>query len=301
MAKAVVTNIQGYSIHDGDGIRTVVFLKGCPLRCKWCANPENLNVKPQLGFLSKLCSGCGRCMKTCANGAVIPGSGVYRINRELCRECFSCVETCYYDALVRYGEEMTAQEVYGKVERDRMFYESSGGGVTVSGGEPLTHIDFVEELFTLCREGGISTCVETCGQVPRDTVERIAPLTDQFYFDIKCLDSELHRHYTGMGNEQILENARYLASSGAKILFRQPFIPGVNSSAEQIEKTAAFLRSLDGEQALQLMPYHRMGKAKYDALNMPYEMEDTPIMPAEELAAAQELFEKSGVKCSISR
>lgn len=300
MTKATVTNIQGYSIHDGDGIRTVVFLKGCPLRCKWCANPENIDAQPQLGFLSKLCIECGKCAKTCTNGAIVSGSGVYRINHEACIKCFNCVENCYYDALVRYGSEMTVQEVYDKIERDRMFYEESGGGVTVSGGEPLIHIDFVEDLFSLCRAGNISTCVETCGHVQHKSIERIAPLTDQFYFDLKCLDSELHRQYTGVGNELILENARYLVSTGANILFRQPFIPGVNNGAVQIEKTTAFLRSLGGSHKLQLMPYHRMGKTKYEALALPYTMEDTPIMSSEELSAVQEMFQRLGIDCSIS-
>ena len=146
---AIVTNIQGYSIHDGPGIRTVVFLKGCPLRCKWCANPENLQGYPQIGSISKLCTGCGRCAKTCRFGAILPGDG-QRINREACTRCGECVETCYYKALVRYGETKTAEEVFAKVRRDKMFYETSGGGVTVSGGEPLLHPEFVAELFSLC-------------------------------------------------------------------------------------------------------------------------------------------------------
>lgn len=300
MASAIVTNIQGYSIHDGDGIRTVIFLKGCPLRCKWCANPENISGTAQLGFLTRMCVGCGKCAKTCTRGAVISGSGIYRINRSICDECFSCVDTCYYDALVKYGSEMSAHEVYVKVEKDRMFYESSGGGITVSGGEPLIHIDFVHELFSLCADGGISTCIETCGHVPKKYIERILPLTDQLYFDIKCIDSSLHQQYTGVDNELILDNARYLATSGANILFRQPFIPGVNTSKNQIEKTANFIKNLDGNQSLQLIPYHRMGKSKYEALNIPYDMEHTEIMPTDELHSALELFCSLGVKCSIS-
>lgn len=301
MASALVTNIQGYSIHDGDGIRTVVFLKGCPLRCKWCANPENLEAKPHVGFLSNLCTGCGRCAKFCPHDAIVPGSDVYRINLDRCVHCGKCAEACFYGALVSYGSEMTSQQVFDKVRRDKMFYESSGGGVTVSGGEPLTHPDFVEELFTLCKGDGISTCVETCGCVPQSTLERVFPLTDQFYFDIKSINDEIHKKYTGVSNEQILKNAQYLVSRGANILFRQPLIPGVNSTPEQIESTAEFLNSLGGEQRLQLMPYHRMGISKYAALNKPYEMEQTPVMSQQELSEIESRFCALGIRCDISR
>lgn len=301
MASALVSNIQGYSIHDGAGIRTVVFLMGCPLRCKWCANPENLESRVKIGFLNRLCANCGRCYKTCKKGAVIPGENVYRFDLAKCDLCFECMDTCYFDAIVRYGNEMTSEEVFEKVKRDKMFYDSSGGGVTVSGGEPLIHIDFLTELFTLCRQEGISTCIETCGMVPSSSIERIADLTDMYYFDIKCIDTVIHKQYTGADNMQILTNARLLAERGETILFRQPFIPGVNTSEERIRETAEFIRSLPGDYALQLMPYHRMGISKYEALNMPYEMEDTQIMSAEELERAKNLFTELGIRCSISR
>ncbi len=301
MASALVSNIQGYSIHDGTGIRTVVFLKGCPLRCKWCANPENLENRIQIGFLARLCANCGRCAKTCTRGAIVPGEDVYRIDLSKCDCCFECLDTCYYDALVRYGEEMTSEEVFAKVRRDKMFYESSGGGVTVSGGEPLIHIDFVSELFRMCREEGISTCIETCGMVPSSSIERIADLTDEYYFDIKLIDPALHRKYTGADNTQILANARLLAERGEKILFRQPFIPGVNTGEEQIEATASFLKSLPGSYALQLMPYHRMGISKYEALDVPYEMKDIKVQSSEELETARKKFMDLGISCTVSR
>ena len=163
---ALISNIQGYSIHDGPGIRTVVFLKGCPLRCRWCANPENLEDRVRVGFLANLCQHCARCAKVCPQGAILPDAE-RRIDRNRCDDCALCVEACFYGALVRYGKRMTVEEVFDQVRRDKIFYDSSGGGVTVSGGEPLTHADFVAELFTLCREEGINTCVETCGCVPR--------------------------------------------------------------------------------------------------------------------------------------
>ena len=300
-ANALVTNIQGYSIHDGPGIRTVVFLKGCPLRCRWCANPENLEGKIQIGWISKLCTGCGRCAKTCRFNAIIPGAGP-RINREACTRCGECVDTCFYKALVRYGEEMTSEEVFAKVRRDKMFYDTSGGGVTVSGGEPLVHPEFVAELFAFCRSEQIHTCIETCGCVPQKAFETAAPVTDLFYFDLKIADPEIHRQYTGTDNVQILSNARYLAGTGADILFRQPLIPGINDTDEYIEGVAAFIRSLGrADLALQLMPYHRMGLSKYAALDKPYELEEIQIMKPEEIEEVRSKYETLGISCSISK
>ncbi len=300
-ANALVTNIQGYSIHDGPGIRTVVFLKGCPLRCKWCANPENLEGKIQIGWISKLCTGCGRCAKTCRFNAIIPGDGP-RINREACTRCGECTDTCFYKALVRYGEDMTAEDAFAKVRRDKMFYDSSGGGVTVSGGEPLVHPEFVTELFTYCRGEQIHTCIETCGCVPQKAFEMAAPVTDLFYFDLKIADPEIHRQYTGTDNEQILSNARYLAGTGADILFRQPLIPGINDTDANIEGVSSFIRSLGrSDLALQLMPYHRMGLSKYAALDKAYELEEIQIMKPEEIEKVRSKYEALGVSCSISK
>ncbi len=229
-------------------------------------------------------------------------SSLYGVNSDLGDWCAECVEACFYEALVRYGKRMTVEEVFDQVRRDKIFYDSSGGGVTVSGGEPLTHEDFVAELITLCRGEGIHTCVETCGCVPRSAFERVLKLTDVFYFDLKLMDSELHRAYTGQGNEAILENARFLAEKGADILFRRPLIPGVNSPEENVKATAAFIRSLSREDlALQLIPYHRMGTSKYAALDIPYTLEDMKPMVAEEVEAVRALYESCGVPCTVSK
>lgn len=300
-ADALVTNIQGYSIHDGPGIRTVVFLKGCPLRCKWCANPENLKDAVQIGFIQKLCTGCGRCLKTCRFQAIIPGDG-QRINRDACSCCGECVDTCYYKALVRYGNPLTAEEVFDKVRRDKMFYDSSDGGVTVSGGEPLMHPGFVYELFALCRKEKIHTCIETCGCVSQKALETVLPVTDLFYFDLKISDPEIHRQYTGTDNTLIRANARFLAGAEANILFRQPLIPGITDTDENIEGTAAFIRSLNRpDLALQLMPYHRMGLSKYAALDQPYELDEVRTQTSDEVETVRAKYESLHVPCSISK
>ena len=229
-------------------------------------------------------------------------SSLYGVNSDLGDWCAECVEACFYEALVRYGKRMTVEEVFDQVRRDKIFYDSSGGGVTVSGGEPLTHGDFVAELITLCRGEGIHTCVETCGCVPQAAFEKVLKLTDTFYFDLKIMDSGKHREYTGQGNDQILSNARFLAEKGADILFRQPLIPGVNSPEENVKATAAFIRSLGREDlALQLIPYHRMGTSKYAALDIPYTLEDMKPMAAEEVEAVRALYESCGVPCTVSK
>jgi pyruvate formate lyase activating enzyme len=203
---------------------------------------------------------------------------------------------------VRYGEEMPVEAVFDKVRRDKMFYDTSGGGVTVSGGEPLVHADFVAELFEMCRGDGIGTCVETCGCVPRSALEKVLPLTDVFYCDLKIMDGAKHREYTGQSNELILANTRFLAESGAKMLFRQPLIPSVNSSEEDVCATAEFIRSLNRPDiALQLMPYHRMGSSKYAALDEAYSLEALEIMPGEEVEKIRALYESLGVSCGVSK
>lgn len=301
MHSAVITNIQGYSIHDGPGIRTAVFIKGCPLRCQWCANPENLSGKIQVGFFEKLCNSCGKCLSVCPNGAISLKRQSH-IDLEKCTRCGKCVDNCYYDAMVRYGEEKTASEVFDKVKRDKMFYDTSGGGVTVSGGEPLTKPNFVYELFNLCHDAGINTCIETCAYVPFDAIKTVIPVTDFFIFDLKIIDTEKHLQYTGVPNDLILSNARFLAESGAKILFRQPIISGISNSKENVLETVEFLKSLGrADIGIQLMPYHRMGVSKYKALQMLYRLEHLPGMNGNEIAEIEELYRQNGINCTVSK
>jgi pyruvate formate lyase activating enzyme len=302
MDSALITNIQGYSIHDGPGIRTVIFFKGCPLSCKWCANPECISGKPQVGFLKLLCKGCGKCLETCRENAINTDENKHRINYSLCSACGECVENCNYGALVKYGEPMTVDEVWDAVRRDKIFYDQSGGGVTVSGGEPLLHADFVRKLFRYCREEKIGTCVETCGFVPSESFMDVIPYTDMFLFDLKHMDSDIHKKYTGHHNEKILKNAALVIEQGADVVFRQPLIPGVNDTASNIEATARFLKKL-GERAVrfELMPFHRMGRDKYRALNMDYLLDGLEIMDNETLEKIKDAYIDRGINCTISR
>lgn len=299
---AVITHIQGFSIHDGPGIRTVVFFKGCPLSCRWCANPECLSGEPQIGYIETLCTECGACFDACPNGAIRKEEGVHRIDYSLCNACGECVDCCSYGALVRYGESRTVEEVWDAVRRDKMFYDSSGGGVTASGGEPLMQAGFVRKLFELCREEGIDTCVETCGFTSREALMKALPVTDHFLFDLKHMDPDLHVRYTGRANTLILENARLLLEQGADVLFRQPLIPGVNDTVGNIDATAAFLSAL-GEKGmgLELMPYHRMGLSKYTALGMKYPMNETGPAEKEMVESVKRSYQERGVRCTISR
>ena len=302
MDTALITNIQGYSIHDGPGIRTVVFFKGCPLSCRWCANPECISGKQQTGFLEHLCRGCGKCIEACPAGAIDISKGRHRIDYSKCDGCGKCSDGCSYGALVRYGEPMTVDEVWDAVRRDKMFYDESGGGVTVSGGEPLLHSKFVKELFRYCRGERIGTCVETCGFVPKEAFWDVIPYTDMFLFDLKHMDPDIHRHYTGRNNEKILENAALLIEQGADVVFRQPLIPGVNDSDTNIEATARFLNKLGGRALrFELMPFHRMGKDKYRALDMDYLLGDLGIMGNDTLERIKKAYIDRGINCTISR
>jgi len=299
---AVITNIQGFSLHDGPGIRTVVFFKGCPLACRWCANPECISGAPQIGFIQALCARCGRCFDACPHGAVRREENVHRIDYSRCLVCGGCAARCGYGALVRYGDTMTVEEVWDAVRRDRMFYDSSGGGVTVSGGEPLLKAEFVRELFTRCKEEGVDTCVETCGFADREAFVEILPVTDHFLFDLKHMDAAVHEKHTGQSNERILENAALLLERGADVLFRLPLIPGVNDSRENIAATAGFLTRIGASAAgLEIMPYHRMGQGKYRALDIKYHLEEIEPCGDETAESVRAAYEALGIRCVISQ
>lgn len=255
-----------------------------------------------MGFIESLCAKCGKCFDACSRDAIRRNDGEQRIDPSRCRACGSCRDQCSYGALVRYGEAMTLAEVWNAVRRDKMFYDESGGGVTVSGGEPLLRPAFVRELFALCRRERIDTCVETCGSVDREALLETIPVTDHFLFDLKIIDPEKHREETGQSNGAILSNAALLIERDADVLFRQPLIPGVNDSIESIEATARFLVDLAGNRArLQLMPFHRMGQSKYRALGRPCTMERTDAADDVQVETVRNAYIRCGIDCSVSR
>jgi len=299
----LVTNIQGYSIHDGPGIRTVVFLKGCSLACRWCSNPECISPGPEIGFMKSLCTQCGRCAAVCPAGALTCRHGGYpRIDRERCTGCGLCSQACDYKALVLYGQDMSAREVFDSVKKDDMFYQASGGGVTVSGGECLLQPQFVRDLFEKCRDVGIHTCIETSGYCPESALQEVLPFTDLVLFDIKLMDSDRHRRFTGKPNDLIMKNARTAVAGGTEILFRMPLVPGINDDIQNIRDTADFLKHLGGGALkIELMPYHRLGTGKYESLGRQYPLPGVPNADVDLAARVQELFEDFGITCTVSQ
>ena len=299
----LVTNIQGYSIHDGPGIRTVVFLKGCGLGCWWCSNPECISPRPEVGFIKNLCTKCGKCAEICPEGALIYEADRYPyILRERCTGCGACCSVCTYNAIVLYGKPMNAEEIFDAVKRDKMFYQASGGGVTVSGGEALLRPQLVCGLFKKCRLAGIHTCIETSGLVAESALRQVIPFTDFILYDLKCMDPDNHLYYTGQSNELILSNAKIVAESGIETVFRIPLIPGINDDAENIEETADFLRGLgNGAVHLELMPYHRLGTGKYESLDRLYRLPDAVSPGPEHLESVKKSFEDYDIICTVSR
>jgi pyruvate formate lyase activating enzyme len=293
----IIFNIQRFSIHDGPGIRTTVFLKGCSLRCFWCHNPEGLHLKPEIQFFSTRCIGCGECVTTCQEGAqLILADGTRVFDREKCTVCGDCVENCFPGGLQINGKTMTVDEVLDEVRQDRSFYETSGGGVTLSGGEPMLQPDFAYNLLAKARDEGIPTAIETTTNVRWDLIERMLPVTDLFMVDIKSMDSAKHKAATGVPNEQILENIRRLAARVPEIIFRVPVVPTVNDTREDIAAIAQFVAELKALRPakthtkqlsenhpienpdLELLPFHRMAGDKYTSLEMDYQAVtlDTP-------------------------
>lgn len=256
-----VFNIQRFCVNDGPGIRTTVFLKGCPLSCAWCHNPESKSPRPELFYDADKCVSCGRCVSLCPQKAHLMENGRHQLRRESCVRCMACAET-HCPALAAAGETRRAEDVMAEVLRDRPFYQASGGGMTLSGGEPFFQEAFALKLLRLAREAQVHTCVETCGFAPLSLLEQAARWVDLFLYDIKLTDPALHRQWTGVSNDRILENLRALDKMGAKTVLRCPVIPGVNDTPAHFQGVAKIANSLMHLQEIHLEPYHPLGVSK---------------------------------------
>ncbi len=295
----IIFNIQKFSVHDGPGIRTTVFMKGCPLQCRWCSNAESMSPKPQLGVIRERCNNCGKCLKACPEEAISFADNVIRFNRDRCTACGECVAVCSPGALTVYGKQVTVDEVFKEVSRDKLFYEGSRGGVTVSGGEPLRQADFVAALFQRCHQAGIGTCLDTCGYAATDKLKEVLAFTDYVLYDIKHMDINCHHQLAGAPNDLILSNAQVVAESETPMLCRIPLIKDVNDTVHNIGKTAQFVKMLGNGIAVELLPYHRLGIGKYQTLDKPYAGEAFVIPSSEEIEAVKHIFEAYGVPCTI--
>ncbi|MEW6662504.1 MAG: glycyl-radical enzyme activating protein [Bacillota bacterium] len=258
----IVCNIQRYSIHDGPGIRTLVFLKGCPLKCIWCANPESQLARPEIVVTPKRCIGCGKCIVRCPEKAIISTPAGNTLDRNKCIACGFCVEECSAEGLQLMGQRLTVDEVVKEIEGDGIFYACSGGGVTLSGGEPFYQPEFTFSLLKAFKKQGLNTAVETCGHASFKLIEPCLPYLDLILYDIKHLDPDLHQKFTGVENALILSNARKLAAKGVKLVIRIPLVPGLNDSETNLIQTVEFAREI-GIGEVHLLPYHEFGRQKY--------------------------------------
>lgn len=294
----LIFDIRRYSVHDGPGIRTTVFLKGCPLACWWCHNPEGRLPKPSLMLFEERCRLCGECLAVCPHGAIFRDETGIHTRREVCRVCGTCVEACLGEARQMAGRWMSVSEVLNEIEKDRVFYEASGGGVTFSGGEPLAQPRFLEAVLEGCERLGIHTVVETCGFADRQLLLSLSERVDLFLFDLKLLDAARHRKFTGVSNETILANLKALAARGKAIVVRYPLIPGVNDQADGIRATAEYLSGL-GLTRVDLLPYHSTGVGKYGRLKMEYTLPDLEPPSPSDLEAIAQAFARAGITVGV--
>ena len=291
-----VVETKRFAVHDGPGIRTTLFLKGCPLACRWCHNPETISPRPELGYLARKCVSCGACAAVCPTGAHALVDGAHAFDRSRCTACGACVDACLPGALELYGKETSVAEVVATVLEDRIFYEQSGGGCTLSGGEPLLQPEFCAELFSALKGDGLSCALDTSGAVPWENFEKVLPHTDIVLYDVKHVDDALHRTHVGTSNQRTLKNLETLAQRDVPIEIRVPLIPGFNADVDSLQAIGHFLARLPNVVAVRLLPYHP-ARSKFEAVGKRTPMPDVEPLSDEELGAATVLMEAQGLVC----
>ncbi len=304
--KVQIFNVQKYNMYDGPGVRTIVFFKGCPLRCQWCSNPESQRSVPEVLFRHDRCVHCGACVPVCPVGIHrITDAGKHEVNRSInCIGCRACEEHCPESALSIAGEKKSISELLEIVEEDRPFYEISGGGITLSGGEAMMQPQAAESLLAACQSRGINTAIETCGYAKQDVLRRIARFMDLFLFDLKHMNSEKHLELTGVRNERILSNLKFLLNEGYRVAVRMPLLRNVNDSKEEIIEVINFLRPYAGYKnfiGVNMLPYHKLGVNKYRQLDREYPVAGDPVLSDEDLDRIEAQFQQANFPVTVIR
>ncbi len=297
MGTPLIFNIQKFSVHDGDGIRTTIFFKGCPLRCEWCHNPESQNYGKEMVLHRHKCAACGGCVRACRYGANAIVNGKLVFDREKCVGCGECLEWCITEAREIAGKEYTVQQLVKEAKKDETFYDKSGGGVTLSGGEVMAvqDFDFVVKLCRMLKREGISVFIDTSGFCPYERFEQILPYTDVFLYDIKAIDPEEHKAVIGVDNKLILENLVRLSNAGANIYLRLPIVVGKNAETKDLTQVMDFMEENKVRlKQINLLPYHDIGKGKYAGLDRPYDEESMSVPPKDEMERLKAMFEERG-------